>query len=303
MIQRVVRNTGATLRHTFYVDGVATAPTGTVTVTVAKADGTTLVSGNATVATTEASYVLAPQTTLNNLTVTWAGTVSAVARTEVDYVEIVGARYLTDQELTSLRDIAGQAHKFTFDDLREKLTEFEDIAEEYCGVAFVRRYARDLLDGSGVSRVYVSRRPARSLLSVHVAGSSYSTSLFTLYTHGVLDYLTGSFTSPTVSGLNIAVGYEHGLDRPPPKIVHAAKQWIRSTLFADRSGVGRDVLSITDTQTGGSTRYSTPDWDAGRPTGFLEVDRDLNASMFRPRKRAYSVGMGLPEVSVPSVNL
>ena len=33
----------------------------------------------------------------------------------------------------------------------------------------------------------------------------------------------------------------------------------------------------------GTTRYSTPDWNRGRPTGFLEVDRLLNSlPIFRP---------------------
>jgi len=40
------------------------------------------------------------------------------------------------------------------------------------------------------------------------------------------------------------------------------------------AGVSRNTLSeATDA---GTTRYSTPDWEGGRPTGWLEVDRLLN---------------------------
>jgi hypothetical protein len=47
-----------------------------------------------------------------------------------------------------------------------------------------------------------------------------------------------------------------------------------SSLSRDRSSVPRDIIATS--ADGMSTRYSTPDWGAGRATGYLEIDRLLN---------------------------
>ncbi len=60
----------------------------------------------------------------------------------------------------------------------------------------------------------------------------------------------------------------------PSYLIAAATEYVLCVLTARSSGASRNTLAES-TETG-TTRYSTPDWAAGRPTGFLEVDRLLN---------------------------
>ena len=66
------------------------------------------------------------------------------------------------------------------------------------------------------------------------------------------------------------------LDEVPSVLVSAACEYAVCVLTSRASGASRNTLA-EDTETG-TTRFSTPDWHAGRPTGFLEVDRLLNTS-------------------------
>lgn len=62
---------------------------------------------------------------------------------------------------------------------------------------------------------------------------------------------------------------------PPETILDACAEYVVSVATSRSSGTTRDI--IAQTFEGGMTRYSTPDWGAGRPTGYLEVDRLLNS--------------------------
>ena len=58
-------------------------------------------------------------------------------------------------------------------------------------------------------------------------------------------------------------------------MLDACTEYVLCVLRARASGVSRNTLS--EATEAGTTRYSTPDWSAGRPTGWLEVDRLLNS--------------------------
>lgn len=68
--------------------------------------------------------------------------------------------------------------------------------------------------------------------------------------------------------------YQHGLSAPSELVAGACAEFVMRRIVADNSGTSRDVLS--QNFDGGTTRYSTPDAAAGRPTGFLQIDADLN---------------------------
>jgi hypothetical protein len=72
---RILINAPATLSVTFYDGGETAVDPGTVTVTVVRADGTTVVSAAATsgTGTSARTYTLAAQTRLDHLTATWTG--------------------------------------------------------------------------------------------------------------------------------------------------------------------------------------------------------------------------------------
>lgn len=66
------------------------------------------------------------------------------------------------------------------------------------------------------------------------------------------------------------------LDEVPAPLLAAACEYAVCVLTSRAAGASRNTLAeATET---GTTRYSTPDWHNGRPTGFLEVDRLLNTS-------------------------
>jgi hypothetical protein len=88
-------------------------------------------------------------------------------------------------------------------------------------------------------------------------------------------YAVGGTSSNRFAVADVVVAYDHGYDQPPPLVLRACRQYVRSCALADLSGMPRDVIG--QSIDGGYTRYSTPDKAAGRPTGYLEVDRLLNS--------------------------
>lgn len=74
----------------------------------------------------------------------------------------------------------------------------------------------------------------------------------------------------TATGVDLTIG------GPPKALLRACRQYVRACALSDKSSVPRDVITQAD-GSGGYTRFSTPDKDAGRPTGYLEVDRLLNS--------------------------
>lgn len=64
-------------------------------------------------------------------------------------------------------------------------------------------------------------------------------------------------------------------ETPPETILRACAEYVTHVVTSQRSGTSRDV--IAQSIEGTWTRYGTPDWSAGRPTGWNEVDRLLNS--------------------------
>lgn len=294
-ITSVLRNTGLQVRHSFFEDGVAIAADGNVTYTVTKADGTTLTSGTATHVTSPHYYKfdLAPQASLNLLTVAWTGVFSGLTQVQTDQIEVVGGYYVTLSELRALPGLADTT-AYPNDTLIELRREFEDIAERYCRVAFVPRFARQRVVGNGRTSlllpslpngvVPVLRRNLDGTPAIYTASATDTTgtvTAFTLTNWSVTDFgqiVTDgdTLTLSTYGAANIVFEYEHGLDSPPGQIVKAGKDYIAAKAIENAQRIGRDVLSRTD-PSGFTERWSTPDWDANRPTGYLDVDRALNS--------------------------
>lgn len=72
----------------------------------------------------------------------------------------------------------------------------------------------------------------------------------------------------------VTIDYVHGLAVSPEAALDACALFVGRSLATERSGTSRDVLS--QSFDGGTTRYSTPDWSAGRWTGWLDVDQAVN---------------------------
>ena len=160
--------------------------------------------------------------------------------------------------------------------LTDLISEFENIAEMYLGVAFVSRTVTGethYLQGQSMLRTYWKEVTAVSSITVTPWQSTTQTlSASDLQIHrNTGDVFLGS----CYSGVAV-ISYMHGYATTPAPILRACREYVRSCALRDYSTVGRDVIAQS-VDGGGTTRYSTPDWNAGRPTGYIEVDRLLNS--------------------------
>lgn len=277
---RILRNSGALLSHTFYADGAAIAADGTVTATIRKADGTTLVTGNATAVTgPPASYTftLPPSADLNLLSVTWAGTFSGIAQSQVDVVEIVGdfwfsvaAARASDSALVDPTIYPNAAIIAARDEVED---EFEAITK----VAWVRRFAREQLDGSWRRELALDHLYPRRVLSLTVDGYAYnSTELASLVPedHGAIARANFATVATAVSPKNVTVEYEHGHDAPPHDLRRAALTRLRYRLTAAHSSIPDRATSYVPAGGGGNFTIATPG-QRGSITGIPDVDTVL----------------------------
>lgn len=177
--------------------------------------------------------------------------------------------YLTAAQVRARRSQLLDAATYTDAEIEDLVSEFEEIAERFRGVAFTPRAHTETFTYPA-QKVILSRQPVRSVTSFTVNGVAGTVANLTtdLAVGAVWD--GGWYGSETLS-----ITYSYGLDAPPAVALRACAEYVRATAVADRSGTGRDV--IAQTFDGGFTRYSTPDFTNGRPTGFLEVDRLLSS--------------------------
>jgi hypothetical protein len=183
----------------------------------------------------------------------------------------VAAPYTTAATVRSQVPPLVNPDNFSDELLDSYIAEFEGICEEYRGVAFTPRDTSEtvLLGRSGA--VLLTWPQVRSIASVTVDGTALTPEQYEADLSGRIFGLAGK---------RAVVAYSHGFDPPPappygPAVVRATVQYVRAVALADQSNVGRDV--IAQTYEGMTLRYSTPDKRAGRPTGFVEVDRLLNS--------------------------
>lgn len=177
------------------------------------------------------------------------------------------APYLTAAEV---RDRARSLPSDITDaEIESLVSEFEEIAERYRGVAFTPRSYTETISAPG-STVILTRYPLRSVTSFTVDGDAGTVADLTV------DAQLGTiYGGGWASATPLVVVYSYGLDEPPAVLLRACTEYVAAVARADRSGQSRDVIS--QSFDGGFTRYSTPSWGDGRPTGFLEVDRLLNS--------------------------
>lgn len=280
---RIVRNRSATLYKTFYADGVAADPTGTPTVTVVRAsDGTTVTTGAVTdepgVGLWSVTIAATANTLLDTLTVTWSGVVNGVAQQYVDYVEVAGGTLFT---LSEARAISALTSTTTYPnaDVVEMRTAVEQAIEQACARAFVPRYERETLDGSGGATIMLKRPLVTAIRSVTISGTALTAgqlAALSITTAGGV-YRSSGWTCGVG---NVIVGYEHGSQEAPHEIRRAAlmlaKMWLvtrasptddRATTFAAAEG-GTYSLAVAGR---GGSHFGMPDVDAAIDRYSLSV--------------------------------
>lgn len=240
-LTRVVAGRSATLTHTFESNGTPTDPSpDSATVTITRADGTVFVPAASVdnTGTGTASITLTPTElgSLDRLTVAWTVTIGGYPQTFTDTVEVAGGTVFTvAQARTAIGDSAYDAAKIV-----EARTYAETELENAVGFALVPRYAFEAKDGSVdpiVLRPYV-----RAIRSITAGGGALTTSDLAglTYAGGILR----GYWWPRGYG-NVLVGYEHGLETPPPGATRAALALALDYLGADDSSIHPRAESVT----------------------------------------------------------
>lgn len=183
--------------------------------------------------------------------------------------------YLTAADLRDL-PLLDDEKRFTDDLLESLVTEFEDVAERYRGVAFTPRTATYTAPGSCGINFELPHRYVTALSAVSFDGVALSTGARNLINiriePGRLERGGGWMSEYVV----VSVSYTHGLTAPSAALLRACREYVRATALEHTGNQPRNTISYQG-QDGFTYRESTPDWSAGRPTGFLAVDRVLNS--------------------------
>jgi hypothetical protein len=278
---RMLATTKVTVSHTFGADEVPTDAAGAVTATVKRLDGTDAGSGTATHGAAGSGLYSRDVTgaLIDTFTADWSGSVGGSNVSVRDFVELTGGFLfeLPDvREEFKLSTTAWPPAK-----LARKRLEVEVECERICRRAFVPRFKRYLLDGSGDSDLVVPDMYLRAVRAASVS-SSGPAGPFVALTAGQLAALAALDSGVIVrtddvwpaGRQNVIVEYEHGMDYPPEDIRSAARLRLRSILPRASSGIPDRTISFTDPSTGGIYRLSLP---TAERTGIPDVDGAYDA--------------------------
>lgn len=274
-LTRVQRTTAATPDHTFMVGETGTDSTTQVTVAITDANGAAVTSGNATSAGQgRYTFPLPAQAQLSELTVAWSGTIAGAAVVETDVVEIVGGFLFTLAQGRASDPSLGSTTKYPLARLVEARLQTEVECEEICDRAFVPRYRRVVLDGSGSTELVLPDSEVRTIRAARVAPALGEA--FVALTAGELaklayrpdGRLVRTDYQPWTAGLsNVVLEYECGRDAPPEDLRRAALRRFRSWCNIEKSVIPDRVISYSNDD--GDFRLAKPGpWE----TGIADVD-------------------------------
>lgn len=189
--------------------------------------------------------------------------------------------YLTAAQIRAAVPTLSDQGKYPDAVLQDLVAEFEQVAEEYRGVAFTPRTAVETQTiCSGATSIVLNWPRVRSVASLAVDSTTVSSSTYRVTEAGVLQSSTGFIVGGAFPEAQAVITYDHGYDVPTSTVapgsvlLRACREYVRSCAVAGASNVPRDIIATS--ADGLTTRYSTPDKKAGRPTGYIEVDRLLN---------------------------
>lgn len=249
----------------------------TVTVTITDANGNAIATDAA--ATDDGNGIYSKSLTasqlasLGVLTASWkVATVTRVTTTH----EIVGGYYAS---ISAIRAQDDNISATGADDetLRRIRGSVEAVFEKICGKAFVPRYERVRLNGTGGSYLDLPHPLTRRLISItgYTSGTTSSAlsvsqlANITTDSDGTLRYLNDSYFP--AGSRNLVVEYEHGYDQPPAEIRDAAIAYMRERIQRPRSGIPDRAVTFAVAE-GGTYRLAMP---SGTKTGNPDIDAVL----------------------------
>lgn len=281
-MERVLRNTAATISVTFYNGSTPVDADTDPTVVVKRADGSTLLSTTATNEVDPGRYsvVIPPQTNLNVLTLTWTGLFTGTSIMIESTVEVVGGFYFSIAELRASDSNFANTSKYSNEALIDARTAVEAEFEDICGRAFVPRYYRE----TGISTdedsemIWLEKPEPSRFTSLTLGGTDY----LAWYTAGYLirdkysprgvllksDALGVFAYDPLYYPLNAE--YEYGMTKVPVPIKEKALKRARQKLLGMRSTIDERATTMTLPDIG-TVNLATPG-QKGSETGVPDID-------------------------------
>lgn len=266
---RIVCGSPATLSATFYVNDVPTDATGTVTVTVTTASGSTLVTGSATsLGAGVYTFPLVPQALPATLAATWSGVRAGSPVTVVTYADVVGSNFFVLSELRNFDQVLTNTTKYPDAKLLYTRLYVEAEFEGICGRGFVPHYARDVLYGDGNHTIWLRNPELLQVLTITANAVDIST--MDLYVPDdnlrVLNVRGNVFPCDQ----KIIVEYLYGKPEAPIRVKNAALKRAKYMLIADQSRIDEraTTMNVPDF---GNFILATPGM-RGSYTGIPDVD-------------------------------
>lgn len=275
--QRILRGASAVLSwQNVDSDGEPAAPSGTVTVGVVSSDGTVvkaaLTATSGTGSDPRTVTLTAAQTaTLDVLTATW--TDGGDSSTHTTTIEIVGGYYFTLAEARYSDDLLADGSKVTNATLKALRWEVENEIEAITGVAFVPRYRYEHVIGTSCNGTLLAPylRSIRSITSDY--GSTTSAWSANDLTALTIDTVVGRVSGYRSFAGDLLVGYEHGMDRPPPDVKRAALDLLRDKATRPFDAINPRASSYTGDEQGTIDLAPVGPWKTGLPRVDAVLDR------------------------------
>jgi hypothetical protein len=240
----------------------------TVTVSVVRSDGTTLVASGAAshVSGDTGNYTKALTAsqldTLDVLTATWV----ADGVEHVTLVEVVGRLLFTVTEARASHRTLTDTAKYTTADIVRVRAEVTAELEEICDRSFVPRFRRLVVDGDGSLALHVGDNDLRSVVSATVEDTALDAGELAdlyLHEHQTIEQPAGS--SWAYGRANVEIAFEFGLDGPAPTVKRAAMVRLRELLNEPDRGIPARAKSANP-EGGGSYEMAKGDrWETGNP--------------------------------------
>lgn len=279
-LDRILISTTTDITVTFYVGGVPTNLDGAVSVNAVNLAGTVVISGGVGIPTGsvgEYRYKLTPSAgtgTLDTLTVVWAGLLNGDPQTVTTRVEIVGGFVFTIAEARAMSGLGAQnndsSYKISTARLVAARTEVERALEQELCFAMVPRYTKTTIEGNGATVIALAPYP-RVIRSATVNGTALVPSDLSMTPTGYV-YNPSRWTE---GWQNVVIGYEHGMDSPPPRAKDVALALARRAL----SGSPADDRATTMSTEQETTTFYVP--GASEPFDVPAANRFVQANTLR----------------------
>lgn len=267
---RVMRGAPATITTSFPDQHGEPRLVASATVQARRADGSVLFASRPAVVGAdgeldEVSTELSETDTgsLDELRITF----SAGGSTVEAVVDVVGRYYFS---IAAAREAQSALRKDVAKYPDETLIHVRQLVEEecelLCGRAFVPRYGRIVLDGTGCENASFTTPDLRVIRSVSVDGTAVD---MTGMTYDVTDGIVWPDGYFPAGRRNVVVEFEYGMDSPPADLVDATITRLRNRLNRGQTSLDPRMTSMSNEH--GTWSLATPG-QRGAMTGLPEVD-------------------------------